>query len=301
MKRIGISSYFLQEAFGPFEALEIVRNSGFDAVDFDLGQYGVGNDKIYKSDEAMLEHFTSIRERAAELGLTISQTHGRCTTYTPDKEYSDFARWVSERDLFATSILGAPACVIQNISTYAWGVRSPEFMHEKNAQFISDISPFAEKYDVSIGFETFGDVWLDGKRYIDFFGDSDELMKQYKMTETGKKVLCMDTGHTNKACSVGKEWGRTLPSVEESIKMFGKDLKLLHLNDNNGYTDQHLPPYFPGYQFSLNWDSIMAALDEVGYDGVYNFELNLDYLRPVIREFFPILGKYLREFINKYE
>lgn len=301
MKKIGISSYYLQNLFGPTRALEILAASGFDSVDFDLGEYGVGKDEIYKSDEAMLEHFTRIKERADELGLIISQTHGRCCTYTPEKKQCDFAKWVSERDLFATSILGAPACVIHNISTGQWGVRDPEFMHEKNAEFISDISPFAEKHGVCIGFETFGDVWLDGKRHLDFFGDSYELKKQFDITKTKNKVLCMDTGHTNKACSVWKEKGLDLPHVEESVKLFGKDLKLLHLNDNNGYTDQHLPPYFSGYQFSLNWDSIMETLDSVGYDGVYNFELNLDFLKPVILDIFPVLGKYLREFINKYE
>lgn len=301
MKKIGISPYYLQEMFGPTEALKITKESGFDAVDFDLGQYGVGSDEIYKSDDAMLEHFTKIRETAEKLGLIISQTHGRCTTYTPDSKECEFARWACERDLFATSILGAPACVIHNITAYSWGNRDKDFMHAKNAEFINDIIPYAEKHKVAIGFETFGDAWIDGKRYLDFFGDSYDLKLQYDMAKTDMKVLCMDTGHTNKACSVGKEHGLTLPDCAESIKLFGKDLKLLHLNDNNGYTDQHLPPHFSGYQFSLKWDPIMAALDEIGYDGVYNFELNLNFMGPVIKEIFPVLGKYLRDFVNKYE
>lgn len=301
MKKIGISTSEMQRNFGALATLELAAASGFDAVDVDLELYGGGSDPIYKSFDAMEEHFTKIKERADELGIFISQTHGRCRTYTPEPKHCEFARWASERDLFATKLLGAPACVIHNITTGRWGLKSPEFMHEKNAEFISDITPFAEKYGVAIGFETFGDSKVDGERYVDFFGDSNELMKQYNMTKTKNKVICLDTGHTNKACCAGKERGVTLPDVAQSIRIFGKELKLLHLHDNNGYSDQHLPPLWAGKNGNVNWDEAMEALDEVGFSGVYNFELNLSYYVPVLKETVTLLGKYLRDFINKYK
>ncbi len=301
MKKLGLSIGAMQRAFTPLGALELAAKSGFDAVDFDLEAYGGGSDPIYKSFDAMEEHFTKIKERADELGIIVSQTHGRCRTYTPDPEHCEYARWVSERDLYATALLGAPACVIHNITTGRWGLRSPEFMHEKNQEFIRDITPFAEKNDVKIGFETFGDSHFEGKRYVDFFGDSNELMKQYNMTKTPNKIICLDTGHTNKACCAGREYGLTLPHIKDSIKLFGKELGLLHLHDNNSYSDQHLPPHWAGNDGAIDWDETMATLDEVGYSGVYNFELSLSYFKPVLNEMIPVLGKYLRGFLNKYE
>lgn len=301
MKKLGLSTGAMQKAFGAIGTLELAAKSGFDAIDLDLEIYGGGSDPIYKSFDAMEEHFTKIKERAHELGITVSQTHGRCRTYTPDEKDCVFARWASERDLYATKLLGAPACVIHNITTGKWGLRSAEFMHEKNAQFIKDIAPFAEKNGVAIGFETFGDAHVDGKRYIDFFGDSDELWHQYNLVETKNKVICLDTGHTNKALCVAREHGREVLGVADSIRLFGKELKLLHLHDNNSYSDQHLPPRWAGADGAIDWDATMAALDAVGYSGVYNFELNLSYFKSVLSDMIPVLGKYLREFLNKYE
>ena len=301
MKKLGLSTGAMQRAFGPIGTLELAAKCGFDAIDLDLELYGGGSDAIYKSFDAMDEHFTKIKERADELGIIISQTHGRCRTYTPDEKDCINARWASERDLYATKLLGAPACVIHNITTGRWGLRSADFMHEKNARFIKDIAPFAEKNGVAIGFETFGDAHVDGKRYIDFFGDSDELWRQYNLVETKNKVICLDTGHTNKAQCVAREHGSEVLGVADSVRLFGKELKLLHLHDNNSYSDQHLPPHWAGKDGAIDWDATMAALDEVGYSGVYNFELNLSYFKSVLSDMVPVLGKYLREFLNKYE
>ena len=301
MKKLGLSTGAMQRAFGPIGTLELAAKCGFDAIDLDLELYGGGSDAIYKSFDAMDEHFTKIKERADELGIIISQTHGRCRTYTPDEKDCIYARWASERDLYATKLLGAPACVIHNITTGRWGLRSADFMHEKNARFIKDIAPFAEKNGVAIGFETFGDAHVDGKRYIDFFGDSDELWRQYNLVETKNKVICLDTGHTNKAQCVAREHGSEVLGVADSVRLFGKELKLLHLHDNNSYSDQHLPPCWAGRDGAIDWDATMAALDEVGYSGVYNFELNLSYFKSVLSDMVPVLGKYLRDFLNKYE
>lgn len=45
----------------------------------------------------------------------------------------------------------------------------------------------------------------------------------------------------------------------------------LHLNDNDTFEDQHK---IPGMGI-IDWDDIFSALDEIGYKGVYNMELNL--------------------------
>ena len=69
----------------------------------------------------------------------------------------------------------------------------------------------------------------------------------------------MDTGHTHKAHDIEPS---VLDTVD-AIRYLGKDIKLLHLNDNNGYSDQHLPPFLAGDSLQLKWKDIMAVLDEV--------------------------------------
>ena len=53
--------------------------------------------------------------------------------------------------------------------------------------------------------------------------------------------------------------------------MCGSRIIALHLNDNDTLTDQHKIPKTG----TINWDDVLSALDEVGYRGTYNMELNL--------------------------
>ena len=55
--------------------------------------------------------------------------------------------------------------------------------------------------------------------------------------------------------------------------MMGKHITCLHLNDNDTLTDQHKLPMTG----TLNWDAVFDALDEAGYCGTYNMELNLGH------------------------
>ena len=83
----------------------------------------------------------------------------------------------------------------------------------------------------------------------------------------------------------------------ETIKMFGRDIKVLHLNDNNSFSDQHLPP-MKKMASGVPWEEVYAALDEVGYDGVYNFELALGYFGSEVENFVRFLGTYLRKSVE---
>jgi len=46
---------------------------------------------------------------------------------------------------------------------------------------------------------------------------------------------------------------------------------------------------------------VMGALEEIGYSGIYNFELNLSYFIPYMDEYLPIVSKYLHDFIKQYD
>jgi sugar phosphate isomerase/epimerase len=46
------------------------------------------------------------------------------------------------------------------------------------------------------------------------------------------------------------------------------------------------------------WEEVYAALDEVGYNGVYNFELALGYFGSEMENFVHFLGGYLRKSVE---
>lgn len=298
MKKIGISIGALQARYGVERALEICAESGFDAVDLNLKIYGRGEYPVYADGEAaVIEHFSKIGEYAKHLGLEISQTHGRNRIATADPAFCEQMRWVSRMDLLATKAMRAPVCVIHSLTTKAFPNADAAFMHQNNKVFFDALAPWAEKYDVQFALETFGDAEANGERVIDFFGDSRELKKSFDSIQSNKKVFCMDTGHTNKAHAIGGRDGGVVPDVVETIHLLGSDLKVLHLNDNNGFTDQHLPPMCK-MEGGVPWAEVYEALDKIGYQGVYNFELALAGLGSEMEQFVHFLGGYLRKSVE---
>ena len=131
---------------------------------------------------------------------------------------------------------------------------------------------------------------------MDFFGQYDEFVKSYQRIRAVEDfkdyfTVCMDTGHCNKATRFGQ------PSAAECIRRIGSEITALHLNDNDTLTDQHKMP-FSG---SMDWNDIFDALDEIGYNGIYNMELNLNfYGSEVIVDYTAFAIKVLRNFLKKH-
>jgi sugar phosphate isomerase/epimerase len=77
--------------------------------------------------------------------------------------------------------------------------------------------------------------------------------------------ICLDTGH---ALMAGYQ-------PEKLVAQFDNRIIALHIQDGNGFTDQHnLPPFG-----DVNWPSFMQALQEIRYQGSLSFEINGNYVR----------------------
>jgi sugar phosphate isomerase/epimerase len=303
--KIGISTYPLQKRYGDKEALRIAKSVGADAIDFNLtGQDYRNESSIYsKSESEFVEYFTQLKKYADSIGLEISQTHGRLPGLKNEKEFDDALIENARLDCYATSLLGAPTCVIHAVTTMNHWDATDEFMHELNFRQFSQILPFAKQYNVKVATETFGDV--HGGAKCDFFGNNSELIKNYKLTKERLPeyadyfTVCMDTGHTNKATKFNNN-----PKPPQAIREIGSDITVLHLNDNNTEGDQHLIPFVSknGWQITgtIDWDDTFDALDEIGYNGVYNMELELNRYGDEIMDVTATLAvATLRNFISK--
>ena len=80
--------------------------------------------------------------------------------------------------------------------------------------------------------------------------------------------VCLDTGHAN--CS-GLD-------VADAVRKLGPRLRMVHINDNLGLGDDHLPPFLG----NADWRAIFAALRECGYPGDCNFEVNTRHIPPAL-------------------
>jgi len=272
-RKVSISIGGLQGKYGDMRAIEIAKEIGADAVDFNVNRYDLRDEKtIYsKSDEEIIQYFSDLKKRADELGIEIAQTHGRMKGFINDKEEDDMLVKNARLDCLATSILGAPVCVIHAVTSIFMGADPDrKLMHDLNADMFCRMLEFAKEYKVKIATETFGDAVVYG--CCDFFGNINEFIMSYnRVCAIGDNAdwfcVCVDTGHSNKAMRYSN------PTPADVIRMLGKNITVLHLNDNDTFTDQHKIPM----SGTIDWKDVFDALDEVGYNGIYNMEISLNH------------------------
>ena len=288
--KIGLSCAELAMQYGYEKGLEIVKQSGFDAVDISLLEYIEKESVFDRSEDEFYTHFSNIKKICDNLELEISQTHGLTTISVPDSEKTQMIKKQSELMLKASAILGAPYIVFHNAKIINWEhlKKDGEFLLNENSRFFEDfLTPLCEKYNVSFAMETHGRI--KNRNEIDFIGDVRNLKESYDRIKSDFKAICLDTGHTNEIVAFGT------PDVPESIRILGNSIKVLHLHDNEGNYDSHLPPLVLGKN-NIDWHKTFDTLSEIGYDGVYNYELNLRRFGSSLCEITEFLGKFLRTF-----
>jgi len=296
--KIGLSIGRLQHMFGDREALRIAKEIGADAVDFDLcgaqWDYRKKESVYSRSDEEIEAYFTDLKQYAGTLGLIISQTHGRITGIYNKPEEDEAVYENGRLDCLATAALGAPVCVMHAVSTLFFGADAdPKLMRDLNFDMYVRMLGYAKQYGVKVATETFGDP--PNMPCNEFFGQYNEFIKSYHRVCAVDDLkdyftICMDTGHSHKSSKYEGE-----PSSPDCIRMLGKEITVLHLNDNDTLTDQHKMPL----SGSMNWNDIFDALDEIGYNGIYNMELNLAfYGNELVVDTAAFAIKVLRRFLS---
>jgi len=274
-RKVGISLFNLQTMYGDRRALEIAHEIGADAVDFNLCDaydYRRAGNLYAKSEDEIRAYFSDLRRYAASMGLEIYQTHGRGTGFKniPDEDNALVEN--ARLDCIATAALGARYCVLHTCTTIVLDLSvGSALMHQLHDDMFLRILPYAVENDVVIATETFGDA--TGKGCCDFFGNMSEFFPAYERIAAHKEFadhfcVCMDVGHTNKATRFHNN-----PHPEDAIRLLGSRIRVLHLHDNDTMTDQHKIPMTG----CINWNAVMDALDEIGYDGVYNLEVVLTH------------------------
>ena len=300
-RKVSIATGEYQQKFGDREAIRIAKEIGTDAIDFDLSFNCIGStqkDSIYtKSDDEIITYFTELGEYARSIGIEIGQTHGRITgMYPPDKEAENERLFSSARlDCMATKALGCEITVVHDITTIFWGPDAdPKTMRDANFAMFEEYLKYAKQYGVKMATETFGDAPNFG--CVDFFGNISEFLMSYNRVcavEDNADFfgICADTGHSNKATRFGN------PSSADVIRMCGKNLIALHLNDNDTVMDQHKIPKTG----TIDWNDVFNALDEIGYKGNYNMELNLKTISAgLMVETGEFAVKVMRNMLNEH-
>ena len=261
------------------DAIVLMADAGFDAIDFSFHiseeYYGEQTDG-----ELGKEKFLRWRDLAESRGLVFNQAHA-----PEGSSYRDLDRSIRRfhdirRAIRNASYLGIPVVVVhpvQHLQYCEEGV--PEQLFEWNMQFYNALKPYCEEYGVKVALEN---MWQQpGGLKIDHSTCSrpEEFVRYVDTLNSEWFVACLDIGH---APIVGVD-----PC--ELIRALGKDrLKALHVHDVDGKDDLHTLPYLS----KINWDSVCAALKEIGYEGDLTFEAGA-FVNPLPKELSLAAGKFM--------
>jgi len=228
------------------ECIRHLYEAGFRYID--LSQYVYpGNEDLLLGDDWM-KCVDSLKACADSLGMTFVQSHSPGGNGLKHDENYDRHIAATIRSIEVCGALGIPNIVVHG--GHEEGISKDEYF-ERNKEFYSLFIPAMEKWGVNVLFENSHSAPF-------YWANSGADVREFvKYMDHPLFHACWDTGHAN----------IDGPQYDE-IMTLGDELHALHVNDNRGTQDEHVPPYFG----TINMDEVMTALIDSGYKGYFTYE-----------------------------
>ena len=311
--KISVQSGNLVPDYGFEAAYRMIREAGFDAIDWNINTAWKFKEVLEAKElkdlcifEKPLEEILSYYEEELSYirknGLTISQAHAPFSSYAPYREdildyaieiYKQMIRFCSAVDCGYLIIHGAAVIDTEPEMT-------PERCEELNMKLYGSLIPtLLEVGNVTVCLENLfvspkrlgADYWegccSDPHQAVDWIDRLNAM--------AGKKCFgfCLDTGHLN---LLRKNMRTYIPTV-------GDRIVALHIHDNDQKSDSHLMPYAG----SIFWDDFLRLLKSIGYQGDLSFETFGQYskkrlpqkLVPAFLGTVGKIGEYFREEVHR--
>lgn len=251
------------------EAPAVFKKAGFEAMDINFCAT-IHNDEfrhepILDGDD-YLDKVMEVKRACDEAGLEMTVSHLPFYNHDmADKERLAFCHEMTERAIRASAHVGVKYAVV-----HPHRDPSKHIYIQRTVELLRPYVELGRSLGVTLCVENMYTVTAEATRMI-----ADQL-------DCG---ICWDVGHAN--------FGGY--DQYEGIMTCGERLKVLHLHDNNGQADLHIP----AFQGNINWHDVMRALRDVKFEGELNFEVAVsrvpDELREIIYRYVAESGKLLRE------
>lgn len=246
--------------------LEFMKQTGFDAVDFNL-QSLLPTDGIW---QPLVEQ--ALKD-SAELAMPIQACHLPLYNQkvAADPEY---AALFNKRMLF--SIDAAKALGVGHAVLHPGSQTVTVKTYDRQKQYdmsVAHLAPFAE-YAAKVGVE----LCLENmppvsgiRQTCRYCSNAEDLCELADLLNIS---ICWDFGHANIAGF----------KQSEALAQIGKRLKLVHIHDNSGIEDSHNAPFMG----NVDWADAMHGLALAGYEGLLNYEVSCGRVPPALRKEFAL-------------
>ena len=287
-----------EDRFGLEKALSIIKNAGFDSIDYGLGAMektnAVLNDPARYRAEAQ-----RIKALADAAGLPITQTHTPFSfeNWKDPVVYEEFIIPAIKRSIEVSAILGAKVAVVHPLHHWTYKGHEEEIF-ERNMAFYGSLIPLCKEYGIKVGIENmFQRELLRGQISFDTCNQIPEFIRYVDTLDSEYMVACLDIGHVGLPARDDEAW--------DFIRALGHDrLQALHVHDNDYRVDKHALPYLG----KIDWNEVTKALGEIDYQGDFTYEVNLttfmskfmnEEMVPTAMRYAHDVGRHLCSLVDK--
>ncbi len=257
------------------ETLRQCAAAGFRYLDFGFAELALVSKRFHGDDwHREIQEYIELAEK---LGLVFVQAHATIFDFCNLDEDYEHKEALFRRSIEGAAMMKAPWLVVHPSSALTGGMVQPE-THEKNVAFFQKYGAVAAEKGVGIAVEN---MWgRTGAGQKPYGLEPAELLKLIEDVNSDHVKICWDVEHG----SIEKlDQGKALHMLKEH-------LVATHISDEAGVGSIHILPYL-GH---ADWDGILGALSEVGYRGVFNFEIQ-HYLPAVPEELVPSAMRFAYE------
>lgn len=284
--KLAMESYVPVRKFGEKEGLKMIKEAGFDCVDYSY--YAFKTDSPTLGD-GYVEYAKELRAHLDEIGLECSQAHAPYIMgYDAAFDLDDVNYRATVHSIESAAILGAKTIIVHSI-VVPKNVKEYSFW-ELNQEYYKSLIPYAEKAGICVAVENLYNYDDKRRHFVGRLGSPGELNEFVKEINSPWIVACVDLGH---ASISGYEPEDFIAGMDGSI------LKAIHVHDGDYLDDRHTLPYLGRF----HWDDVLAALKKVGFEGNFNFEI-ITYLSRFPSELLPealsLAAKTGRYMIDKF-
>lgn len=276
--KLTIEHFPFREKFGEEKAFEMLSSVGFDGVDYSFNNTGKG---AAIDLEKHVESAKRTRKLLDKYGLVANQAHAPFAFQfgeamdESNKNYKDMIRTIE-----SCSIIGIKILVVHAVKVPKGG----DFF-TYNYRYYKSLQPYAEKFGVKIAVENLVNsiFWLPEK-----------LSKFIEELDSPVFCACVDVGHS---AITGTEPEHYIAGMEKKL------IECIHMHDTDGKLDRHWIPY----QGEHNWENILKALAEYGFNGDMNLEIIHSFDNLPTELYLPMLtyiakvGRFLIDKFDEYK
>ena len=278
--------------FGFDAAISRIAAAGFDCFDLTLTFDAFNKmemEPIYSSDwKEYADHLLTI---CRENHICCNQSHAPfpsapIPTEAPDPsaslKHKDVVFDLQVRSIQFAARMGASCIIVHPVKAYPHLGRE-DYWKDVNMELYRALAPTAKESGIKIALENMFVKGPDGL-VESCCGNPYSFVDWLDTLADDCFTACLDIGH----CAICRY------DPAEAIRILGKDrLTALHIHDNNLITDNHFLPGTGGT--GVNWDSVLAALSEIGYTGDFTLETDHSTLKPFPDDQFPAALKTMAE------